>query len=217
MKYRPTFLNLYSVILMVWSYYSYWTSEYRGGEQDWGALYVVVMTVGGLLGLLVDFALQKRVKSYFYVNGIELLIISGIWLFEAWYKREKTLVIPDNFKGYVTIVYGVKGAEPLFLSPLNFGYSVEISESGILFTSTSKSMDIWTTNFQTFSGILLDHTDDTTTLHASDYEDGEYVCNGKTLEFRTWLVNNHCGWNKEVDIDSMTIPLIREYCETQNN
>ncbi|MFN8775925.1 MAG: hypothetical protein ACK5XV_04090 [Flavobacteriales bacterium] len=212
MKHRITILNITSAIFIIWSNYTYWTSGYNGDAEGWGMLAILVITGAGLLGILIDFGLQKYVKHYWKINGIELVIIAGIWIFNEWAEREKTLIIPDSFKGYVTIVYGVDDAESLYTSVFNLGYTVMVPQSGVLFTSTPKDKDIWDTRFQTKSGELLDYLADSTKIHAIDYENGAYTCNSKTWEYRTWLVSNVTGWNKEVDIDSLTISTIENYC-----
>jgi hypothetical protein len=215
MKYRVTIFNVGFPILIVWAIYIYSNASKRDNE-GWGLLVLMTLLSIGVIGFLIDLVLQKYIKKYITILIIEIVLIGVIWVFDKWYGKEKIIVLPDNFKGYLTIVYGVTNSPPLYESKLNFGYKVVIPSSGILFTSTSMKEDISNTTFQKVSGQSLDNPKRSILLYALPYDNGNFVCNGKNWDFRTWLIKNGPGWNKQIDIDTLTIKSLNNYCKNIN-
>ena len=106
MKYRPTILNIASFGLIAYSHFTYWTSN-SNDTEGWGMLALIVLTAGGILGLIIDLVVQKISENWVLNNGIEALILIGLYIFNLWQSREKTIVIPIT-KGMSQLFMGSK-------------------------------------------------------------------------------------------------------------
>ncbi|WP_299534568.1 hypothetical protein [Ulvibacterium sp.] len=211
MKYRPTILNIASLGLMVWSHYTYWTSKSTDVE-GWGMLALIVLTGAGILGLVIDAIIQRFSNNWLLTNVIGILILAGHYIFNLWHSREKIIILPDNYKGHITIVYGVENTEPLFKSNLNFGYEVKIPTSGILFTSTKENNDVSRTKVIMRNGVKLNTSSDPKALHALLSGRGNFDCNGKNWEYRSWHISNKNWWSSNSDSDTTSVKKIKNYC-----
>ncbi|MCX2719080.1 hypothetical protein [Lentiprolixibacter aurantiacus] len=76
MHYRPTILNIASFLLIVVDNYTYWTSYFKGERYEYGFVALVISVLTGLFGLLIDLVLQKKVKNFWVINGIGLLLVT---------------------------------------------------------------------------------------------------------------------------------------------
>ena len=215
-KYKLTLLSIISFVLSIWMTFQlidFFNNSTGSGGEAWGGITIISLLALGLFGLFIDYILQILIKNYWTTNIIELLLIFFLIVYIKMYNKEKIVVIPNGFKGYFTIVYGVDNEKPLYNYKWNFGYKVIIPETGILFTSTKLKDDIWSTRIIWESGEELDSSSDTLKFHAHDFENSEFLCNTQKWDYRTWLVNKSNGWNNRDDIDLVTIPKIETYCK----
>ncbi len=81
MKYRPTVLNIFSVILIIWINYDFWTDNPAADVEGWGKLALLTFTGAGILGLLIDLGLQSFLKNYKLVNAIEFFIVGSLLIY----------------------------------------------------------------------------------------------------------------------------------------
>ena len=210
MNYRPTILNITSILLIVIDNYTYWTSYSKGDIYEYGFIALMLSLVIGLLGLLVDLVLQKKIRNYWIFNGVELVLIILFTILYYYNSREKTIILPNDYSGSFTIVYGVKGANPLFKTNPIFGYKLDITKTKILFTETSLSDDIWNTKFKTKSGLKLNKDKSNPTV--IDLKLGKYNCKGQEWEYRTWIIKSNSKSIEIENTDSVTIKNIGDYC-----
>lgn len=75
MKYRPTVLNVTSIIVILYFGIAAIVQETKPDAGGWGFLFILVFVVPGFVGLLIDLVLQKLVKNYWIINGIELAVV----------------------------------------------------------------------------------------------------------------------------------------------
>lgn len=214
MKYRPTLLNIASILLIVIDNYLYWSSYLKGEIFDYGFIALLLSIIIGLSGLLVDFALQKTVKNYWIINGIELFLLLLFTIIYFYNTREKTIILPNDYSGSFTIVYGVKGENPLFKSNPTFGYEFEINKTKILYTETVLTDDLWNTRFETKSGLKLGNDKSYPTV--TDFKLGKFNCKGQEWEYRTWIVKRNNEFIEIENIDSITISNIESYCDNKH-
>jgi hypothetical protein len=76
MKYRPTFLNIASVSLIVIDNVIYWSDYLKGKTYEYGSVALMLTFAVGFFGLFTDFLLQKLVKKYWLINLIGLVVIA---------------------------------------------------------------------------------------------------------------------------------------------
>ncbi len=79
MRYRPTILNISSVIFLTWiMVYTYRNSDRLTEGAGWGFIYMVGLAGIGLVAWLVDLLLQIFLKSQVLINIIGLIITIGL-------------------------------------------------------------------------------------------------------------------------------------------
>ncbi len=211
MKYKPTLLNIAAIVLLITDNYIHWSAYAAGEVAEYGLIGLVLSLLLVIFGLLIDFILQRSLKNHWHINGIELvllLLVTGLYFHNT---REKTIIVPEDFTGSFTIVYGVNGAEPLFASYPMFGYVLDIENSRLIYTETALKKDVWNTKFQTGSGKVLDkHEPDP---DVTELALGQFNCNGEEWKYRTWLIRNR-GFPVQIkNLDSILESKISGHCE----
>jgi hypothetical protein len=214
LKFKPTILNIASILLIIIDNYIYWTSYLKGEIYEYGFIALILSFIVGFLGLLIDFVLQKVFKNYWIINGIGFVLLLLFTIISFYNSRVKTIILPNYFSGPFTIVYGVKEANPLFKSNPTFGYKLEITKTRVLYTETLLTDDLWNTKFQTKSGLTLDK--DQSNPRVIDLKLGKFNCKGKEWEYRTWLVKSNNQFIEIKNIDSITIKNIVSYCNNKH-
>lgn len=217
MCYQVTLLKIASLGLII--YVIYLVIKYireKGGSLDnWGGVYAIGLFKFGLTGLAIDWVLLL-IFNYWVTQGIEVSMFGFIYLLYLYTRQEKVIVIPDNFKGYLTIVYNVKGEKPLYKYPFTLSYEIEVPDNGIKFTSTTHKRDIFRIRFRTKSGIFLNNSVNPNELHPTPYEENKFKSGSHKWHFKTWLINHENGWNKSIDIDNVTPKLMKEFCHKKS-
>ena len=184
-----------------------------GEIYEYGFVALILSISIGLFGLVIDFVLQKIFKNYWIINAVGLILLLLFIIIYFYNSREKTIILPDDFSGSFTIVYGVKGANPLFKTKPTFGYQLEITKTRILYTETSLTDDLWNTKFKTTSGnIVYKDKFDPTVI---DLKLGEFNCKGKEWKYRTWVVKSNSQFIDTENIDSLTIKNMLTYCDNK--
>lgn len=210
MRYRPTVLNLFSIGLILYDSYIYLADYLEGEIYEYGFVALALTFIIGIIFLVIDFTLQKFIRSYWIINGIGLLILSIFTFFYFYNSREKTIILPDDYTGSFTIVYGVEGEDPLTHSGATFGYNIEVSENSILYTETLMKDDIWNTEFKNRSGSKLPR--DKKFRRVIDGRVGDFNCRDEEWKYRTWRVDSIGQLSGTKEIDSVTIQNIINYC-----
>ena len=204
MKYRLTPLNIVCILLIGLAIYS----AIKPGPEGWGFLLTIYLIPVILIGLLVDFILQKCLTKYLLVFVIELLLLAGIYFTYCWTQRTKTLIIPDKLQSqYVVTIYGVENEIKL---PDGWNYEIKVPTNGILLTSSTFNSDLPETKMKTYSGINLNS--EKTELGWGRISHDKFECNGKTYEYQFWMVNTSCCMYSNHEIDSFKIFLQRQFC-----
>ena len=204
MKYRPTPLNIVCGLAIGLAIYS----GIKPGPEGWGFLLTIYLIPVIIVGLLIDFVLQKFLKKYFLTFGSELLILAAIYFAYSWTQRTKTLIIPDKLQSqYIVTIYGVENTENL---PDGWNYEIKVPTNGILMTSSTFDSDLPETKIKTCSGINL-NTDETELGWVRITHD-KLDCNGKTYEYQFWMVDSSCCVYSNHDIDSFQITLQKQFC-----
>lgn len=136
----PSILNLSALLFLVRGYHTYWTTGRQNDTEGWGKLAVLVLT--GFSGAMIalDTILQVRLvgswSDFWLLNGLEALPLALIGLVYGYRSRGRTLVIPDDMRGHVAIVYEVPDAPRLYRFRLRLRYHIEIPADGIRYTSS---------------------------------------------------------------------------------
>lgn len=204
MKYRPTPLNIVCGLAIGLAIYS----ALKPGPEGWGFLLTIYLIPAIIIGLLVDFILQKLFPKYLLTFGIELFILTTIYFSYCLTQRTKTLIIPDKFAGkYIVTIYGVENSANL---PSGWNYEIKVPTNGMLLTSSTIDSDLPETKMKTYSGINL-NTDETELGWVRITHD-RFDCNGKTYEYQFWMVDSSCCMYSSHDIDSFKLTLKRQFC-----
>lgn len=77
MTYKPTILNIASVGFFLYEVYGFLTSGLSGEAWDYSVIALFLSFVIALVGLGIDFILQRLFKNYWLINGIGILFILG--------------------------------------------------------------------------------------------------------------------------------------------
>lgn len=80
MKYRPTPLNIFCGLAIGLAIYS----AIKPGPEAWGFLLALYLIPIVIVGLLIDFVLQKHWTKYFTTFGSELLLLAAIYFAYSW-------------------------------------------------------------------------------------------------------------------------------------
>jgi hypothetical protein len=202
MKYKPTPLNISSVIVIGFTIYA----AINPGSEGWGILGLIYIFPFALLGLFIDFLIQKFSKRYVWVLISEFILI-GLLVFGYFLtERKKILILPNNFNNHIVIIYGIETAPRLPISFLTWNYIVKIPKNGILLTSTKVEDDFSETKMITSTGIELNS--DKTNLGFVKFSNSEIKFKGKTYNFVSWKVDSIscCGYSSK-DMDSLKVKL----------
>ncbi|MDY2587867.1 hypothetical protein [Winogradskyella aquimaris] len=81
MKYRPTVLNISVVIVLIYDGYKYFKDLINDIHYQYGALAMFMTGIIVFSGLLLDYFLQKKIKKYFILNLVGLLVVLIFILF----------------------------------------------------------------------------------------------------------------------------------------
>jgi predicted MFS family arabinose efflux permease len=81
MKYRPTVLNISAVIVLIYDGYKYFKDFINDIHYQYGAIAMFMTGIIVFSGLLLDYFLQKKIKKYFILNLVELLVVLIFILF----------------------------------------------------------------------------------------------------------------------------------------
>ena len=205
MKYRLTPFNIICGLATGLAIYSAIIS----GPEGWDFLLTIYLIPVIIVGLLIDFILQKIISKYLVTVIIELFLLTTIYFAYCWTQRTKTLIIPDKLKSnYVVTIYGVEKSAKL---PHGWNYEIQIPTDGILKTSSAFEEDLPETKMMTYSGINL-NTDETD-LGWVRIIDDKFECNGKTYKYQFWMVDSSCCMYSNHDIESFKLTLQRRFCE----
>ena len=205
MKYRPTPLNIVCGLAIGLAIYS----AIKPGPEGWGFLMSIYLIPVIIIGLLVDFILQKFLPKYLLKLIIELLLLAIIYFGYSWTQRTKTFIIPDKLQSqYVVTIYGVENSVKL---PDGWNYEIKVPTNGILLTSSTSNSDLRETKMKTYSGINLNS--DETELGWVKITQDKFDCKGKTFEYQFWMVDTSCCGYSSREIDSFKIALQKHFCE----
>ena len=166
----------------------------------------------GLLGVIIDFILQKAFKKYYWIFILESLFLGFLFLHFSYSQRTKTLIIPPRLPGkYVVTIYGVENAPKLPLGLLSWSYEIKVPENGILLTSTDISSDLPETKMKTYTGLELNT--DTVKFGWVSFDNGKFDCNGKTYQYQSWMVDspNCCIYSSD-ELKKFKINLQHQFC-----
>jgi hypothetical protein len=211
MKYRPTPLNILSTLVIISSVWE--LVENEGGAFGFGVLWVIIATGISVFGLFIDLIIQKFSSRYYWILGIETLLILVAATLYYYSQRTKTLVISDlpTIKHIVT-VYGVDNRPKLSDKLLPWSYKIRVPDDGIILTSSPFESDLPQTKVVSYSGIELNTA-------KSDwgwirFGEGQFDCNGKSFRYRSWMLRKDycCGYTAK-DIDSLRMGLQRRLCD----
>lgn len=81
MKYRPTVLNISAVIVLIYDGYKYFKDFINDIHYQYGAIAMFMTGIIVFSGLLLDYFLQKKIKKYFILNLVGLLVVLIFILF----------------------------------------------------------------------------------------------------------------------------------------
>jgi len=205
MKYKPTILNIAATIFIVYNFIV-------GDWDNWGGVAKIALIGIGILGLLVDFGLQKIVKKYLFLNLIELLILTGIYFFNAQRESELIITLPDNFRGEITLIYGVSESDGLERDILTQNYRLSNINDRIIMTSTRLKNNVPKTKFITESGQELYIQSDTSKIHIEVLKMDTYKCNNEKWNYTVWLIRLNESFKKDKIFSDLKVRL-NEICQ----
>lgn len=77
MKYRPTTLNIAALLLALYASFRLATDYAQlAKEEGWGLMVIIMLWVTCIVAVIIDFALQKAIKSPLWINIIGAIIIT---------------------------------------------------------------------------------------------------------------------------------------------
>ena len=208
MKYRPTPLNIVCGITII---ISIWCVIFSGSFGFGILLGLFYLLPFGLIGLLIDYIIQKLSKKYIWTFSIDLFILGILTLSYGRTQRTKTLIIPDHLTSqYITTIYGVDTEPRLPKGVFTWSYEIRVPENGILLTSSDINDDLPETKMKTYSGTELNT--ESTELGWVRFTDDKFDCNEKTYHYQSWMVDSSCCLYSNHEVDSFKINLHRQFC-----
>ncbi len=180
-------------------------------ETGWGIFFVLALLISAIAAFLIDFGLQKFLKSYKQIFLAELLTVMLIVAVYAYQFRTKTLVIPSDFdQSYVTIIYTVDDAEDLSINPFTLQKEIEIPANGIFLSASDFNEDLPQTEIKTTDDIYLnsDESDKGFIIMANS----QFESKGREYKFRTWKIESAfcCGYSS-TEVDSFKLSLQKTF------
>lgn len=212
MRYKPTPLNLASVALIVWAI---WTYNPQGDSEGWGTLALIILVGFGILGLGVDFVIQRISKKYLWTLFSEIIILFVLLLFNLSTERTQTLVLqkyPDE-RTYITIIYDVEGEPELPIHWTTWNAEFTIPKSGILLTSSDFDDYLPKTDMKYPDGRYLS---DDPEIGFGRFSFDTIQLNNKNYQYRTWLIDSHCCMYSSNETKNFKNELINKFTELKN-
>ncbi|MGV3538636.1 MAG: hypothetical protein ACO1OQ_02435 [Rufibacter sp.] len=208
MKYRITPFNIASGTAIGFAIFY----GINPGPMQFGIMLSLFLIIAALLGLFIDFIIQKAAKNYLKIFLFECCLSLILFISYIWTQRTKTLLIPNQLETkYVVVVYGIDSAPELPKGFLTWRYKIKIPENGILLTSTKMSSDLPQTEMETYSGINLD----TEGSHLSwgRFSTDKFECNGKIYHYQSWLIDKHCCMYSSDEQKALRNQLQKQLCD----
>ena len=207
MKYKPTPINVGSAVLIIWSLWEY-NSE--NDPEGWGKVGLILLFGFVVVGLFVDFIIQRFSKKYLWTFIIEIFIICGIIFYQLSTERTQILVLNPQLpeRTYVTIVYDVDDAPELPIDWTKWKVEIDIPDSGLLLTSSGYDTYLPQTKIKLPDGQILSAND--SVLGFSQFSFDKVTVNGKTYKYRTWLIDPNCCIISTEDIEKFKAELIKK-------
>jgi uncharacterized membrane protein len=82
MKIKLPILSIAAIIHIIYNIYFYLKYGKQGDDEGWGQLALMIMIGAGIVAILTDFILRKRIKSQAVFILIELaLVVTGYIFF----------------------------------------------------------------------------------------------------------------------------------------
>jgi hypothetical protein len=197
LKLTPFFIASLGLFL----YGLYWWFIADSGEEGWGLLFGMVITVFsvGLFVVYIIFRAIFKTRVWTQTNIETLLLCVGLFYY---YKTEGAFVftLPRNYKGHVLVVYNVEGQPTLPTNFLSNKVKVTVPSSGIVLTSSSPR------NVQYYNGGIF--TEDGKNINDLQGADRRYdipvlndtiICNGRTYRIDKWMIKDQPNWELKDD------------------
>jgi len=172
------------IISIIWAIYIFFMES---DGQGWGLLIAFALIGIAIVFLIVDLLLKKFVNSWKNL----LLIESGlVFILIGWYQyQNRTLIfaLPENFsQEYVTVIYNVDDEKELGINVFTWRKEIQVSEDGIVLTSSKISESLPKTDFKTFDGEYYDSNKNQKMF--IELTHSEFEQNGNKYKFRTWRI-----------------------------
>jgi hypothetical protein len=214
MRYKLTPLNISIVIFIIWNIY---TTHFGSDPEGWGEYVFICMMFVALGGLALDFLIQFFFnKKYLITFSIEVLMLFSLFIYFKWWGREKTMIIPDNFRGGIAIVYGVPNEPALPISKFKFSYQLKIPKNGIVLTSTLKKDDYPKFEIITNSGKKSEYMQDKDSIYCHSLHERDFKYKNYEFDYDRWYITKNPNETPQMDEDSTIDKYLEQYCEQKN-
>ncbi|UZR93475.1 hypothetical protein [Chondrinema litorale] len=183
MIYKITPLNIVSIFAILVAIYG----AVKPGDMGMGLLALVYYLPAGLLGLVLDYFMQKKLDNLKVTVAIELILLSFVYFGYLWTKRTKDLIVSQDRKSeYIVFIYGVEHAEKLPFRSYYLYYTLNVPENGIFLTSTKINRDFPVT--QVYEKVNVD-TQEREKVPVAKMKTGLLTCDDLQFEYEVWKVD----------------------------
>jgi hypothetical protein len=208
MKYKLSPLNLGSGLSIGFAIFY----GLNPGPMHFGMVLSIFLTLVALVGLFIDYVIQKAAKNYLKSFLVEVSLLLALFIGYSWTQRTKTLLIPDRPPSkYLVTIYNVDSAPELPSGLFTWSYKIKVPENGILLTSTKMSRDLPQTEIETYSGKRLNTEE--IKLSWGRFSTEEFECDGKTYQYQSWLVDSSCCMYSSNEQKEFKDQLQKQFCK----
>ncbi|MBT29601.1 MAG: hypothetical protein CMO01_08050 [Thalassobius sp.] len=184
MIYKITPLNIVSIIAILVAIYG----AVKPGDMGFGLLALVYYLPAGLLGLALDYLMQKKLENFKVTVAVELILLSFIYFGYLWTKRTKDLIVNEDRKSeYIVFIYGVENAEKLPFRSYYLYYTLNVPENGIFLTSTKLNRDFPFT--QVYERTNVEEQGKREKVPVAKMKTGLLNCDDLQFEYEVWKID----------------------------
>jgi len=210
--YKPSPLNIAIVIFLIKMIAQYYANR-EGDTEGWSGYFLITSIAISAVILVLDFLIQVVFRRYWVTLTLELALLSTIYIYGTWEDRYKEFVIPNNFTGYIIVVYGLKGEPKLPKKTFALNYRIKVPANGIILTSSDMDDDYPNVKIKDESDGITEEDSFGLRLWYCPLPPDKYFCKGKVINYKRWFILRHGGgFSEEEHPNTNTIEFLDEYC-----
>jgi len=214
--YRLTPLNIVCILAVLLPFYVFFADITSSSPEGWGYLAFILFVPPAVLGLIVDFAIQRFSRRYLWTFLLECALLIPLILFLGQRGGTRTFVVPEGMeKRFVVTMYGAGGAPATANGFFHWNVTVDVPQNGIVLTSTRFGDNQSETRWVTASGRRIDNSISSPDLYVALMPRDTIHCPSGYYVYETWCLMSK-AWSdppKMREIDSIRSFLTNYICK----